>query len=224
VFWLDLLGSTSLLMKWLSKEWLLKYSVDLLLRNLSALRDLGIPRARLAVMLRQKPSLIMQRPEKIQALIDRVDACGVPRGSGMYLWALVVLHGVRPAAFQTKKAAMMAAIGCTEQEFLAMFRRAPCFLYVSTELLLRKVEFLKDTLGCHRDYIVRNPVLLTFSLTKRMAPRCRTIEALRSRGVDIGKGSPVNAVRLSEAKFMERYILKYIEEAPELLGLYPPKS
>jgi mTERF domain-containing protein, mitochondrial len=223
LFWLDVLGSTRLLMKWLNKEWLLKFSADLLLRNLSTLRGLGIPEARLFGVVRLKPSLIIHTSDKPRALIDRVDACGVPRGSGMYVWALFALHGVSRAAFQAKKDAVMGTIGCTEQEFLAMFRRAPCFLFMSADLLLRKVEFLKDTLGCDADYIVMNPVLLTLSLSKRMVPRCRVIEALRSKGADIGKERLRNVVRLSEAKFMERYILRYSKEAPELHELYPPE-
>ncbi|GJN01587.1 hypothetical protein PR202_ga18864 [Eleusine coracana subsp. coracana] len=224
LLWLDLLGSTRLLMKWLNKDWLLKYSVDFLLRNISAFRVVGVPQERLARMLRLRPSLIMQAPDKLQELIDRADACGVPRGSGMYVWALLALHGVSRATFQAKRDALMGAIGCTEQEFLAMFRRAPCFVSMSTETLQRKVEFLKATVGCHAGDIVRNPMLLTFSLSKRMAPRCRAIEALRSKGVDISKERLVNVLRLPEAKFMERYVLRYSEEAPELLELYPPES
>jgi mTERF domain-containing protein, mitochondrial len=119
LFWLDLLGSTSLLMKWLNKKWILKYSVDLLPRNPSTLRGLGIPQARLVGVLRLKPSLIMQTPDRPRALIDPV---------GMYVWALLALHGVSRAAFRAKNAAVMGGVGCTEQEFLPKFRRAPCFL------------------------------------------------------------------------------------------------
>ena len=73
----------------------------------------------------------------------------------------------------------MCATGCTEQEFLAMFRRAPCFVGMSTELLRRKVEFLIGTAGCGADDIVRNPVVLTDSLSKRMEPRHRGLEGQR---------------------------------------------
>ncbi|XP_062186046.1 uncharacterized protein LOC133889604 [Phragmites australis] len=222
LLWLDLLGSTKLLMKWLNKTWLLKYSVDMLLQNLATLRGHGVPEARLAATVRLKPSLIMQAPDKLRALIGRVEGCGVPRSSGMYVWALFALHSVSDAAFRAKRAAVMRGTGCTEQEFLAMFRRAPCFLFMSEELLRQKVEFLKATVGCGADYIVRNPVLLTLSLSKRMVPRCRAIETLRSKGVDIGNERLVNIVRSSEARFVERYILRYRDQALELLEFYPP--
>ncbi|KAL6651944.1 hypothetical protein ACP70R_010869 [Stipagrostis hirtigluma subsp. patula] len=221
LFWLDLLGSTRLLMKWLARTWLLRYSVHVLLQNLATIRGHGVPEARLAATVRIKPSLIMQTPAKLQALVDRVEACGVPRGSGMYVWALFALHSVSERAFRAKRDAVMRGTGCTEEEFLAMFRRAPCFVFMSAEMLRRKAEFLKDAVGCGADYIVRNPVMFTLSLGKRMLPRCRAVEILKARGVDVGKERLVNIVRLSEARFVERYIMKYRELAPELLEQYP---
>ncbi|CAO2043918.1 unnamed protein product [Urochloa humidicola] len=116
---------------------------------------------------------------------------------------------------------MMCGTGCTE-EFLAMFRRAPCFLKLSAEMLQRKVEFLVGTVGCGADHIVRNPVLLAYSLKKRMVPRGRAMEALKARGTDVGRERLVNIVSASEARFVQRYILRYSVRAPELLELYPP--
>lgn len=223
LFWLDLLGSTRLLMKWLNKAWLLKYSVDVLLQNLSTLRGHGVPDSRVTVAVRLQPTLIMQAPAKFQALLDRVEARGIRPSSGMYIWSFFALHNVSARAFRAKKVAVMLAAGCTEEEFAAMFRRGPCFMFMSAELLRRKVEFLRATVGCSSEYLVKNPVLLTLSLDKRMIPRCRAIETLQSKGVDIGKTNMVNIVRLPEDRFVGKYILKYKEELPELLELYPPK-
>jgi mTERF domain-containing protein len=118
----------------------------------------------------------------------------------------------------------VGAAGCTEEEFDAMFRRAPCLVFVPAALLRRKVEFLMAEAGCDATHIVTNPVLLTLSLGKRMAPRCRVVEALRSRGVGIGKKANLGSVmRYPEDKFVERYVLRYKEEVPELLELYPPR-
>lgn len=60
------------------------------------------------------------------------------------------------------------------------------------------------------------------SLSKRMEPRCRAIEALKARGVDVGRKRLVAIMTTSEARFLERYILRYSHQAPELLELYPP--
>jgi mTERF domain-containing protein len=209
-------------MKCLAKKWLLKYIVDWLKDSMSTLRGHGVPEARLVATVQQRPELIMRSPARLRALAARVDACGVPRGSWMYAWALLALHCVSDAAFRAKMAAVMCATGCKEQEFLAMFRRAPCFVGMSTELLRRKVEFLIGTAGCGADDIVRNPVLLTYSLSKRMEPRCRAIEALKARGVDVGEERLTTILRKPEARFMERYILRYSHQVPELLELYPP--
>ncbi|CAN6241069.1 unnamed protein product [Urochloa humidicola] len=172
LLWLDLLGSARLLMKFLAKTWLLKHSADALLRNLDALRGYGVPEARLAATVRLKPSLILQSPAKLDALAARVDACGVPRGSG-------IVRVCAPGTAQRQRRSVPGQEGRRDardrvhrgEEFLAMFRRAPCFLFLSVEMLRRKVEFLVGTVRCGADYIVRNPVLLTYSLDKRMVPR-----------------------------------------------------
>ncbi|KAL5213732.1 hypothetical protein ABZP36_002884 [Zizania latifolia] len=224
LFWLDLLGSTKLLMKWLNKAWLLQYSIDLLLRNMSTLRSLGVPDGRITTTVRLQPTLITQTAAKFQKLIDQAALCGITPSSGMYMWVLFTLHNVSEGTFRAKKAAVMSAAGCTEQEFAAMFRRAPCFMCMPAELLRQKVEFLVATARCSTEYIVKNPVLLTLSLSKRMVPRCRVIETLQSRGVDIRKRTNLSTiVRLSEAKFVERFIFRHKQEVPELLELYPPR-
>ncbi|KAG8066422.1 hypothetical protein GUJ93_ZPchr0004g38495 [Zizania palustris] len=224
LFWLDLLGSTKLLMKWLNKVWLLQYSVDLLLRNMYTLRSLGVPDDRITTTVRLQPALIMPTPAKFQKLIDKAALCGITPSSGMYMWVLFTLRNVSEGTFRAKKAAVMSATGCTEQEFAAMFRRAPCFMGMPAELLRQKVEFLVATARCTTEYIVKNPVLLTFSLSKRMVPRCRVIETLQSRGIDIRKRMNVSTImKLSEAKFVERFILRHKQEVPELLELYPPR-
>lgn len=105
-----------------------------------------------------------------------------------------MLHSISDDVFRAKTAAaVMRATGCTEQEFLAMFRRAPCFVCMSAELL-------------------RHKVLLTYSLSKR----------LKARGVDVGNERLVTILRKPEARFMERYILRYSHQVPEFLDLYPP--
>jgi mTERF domain-containing protein len=220
LLWLDLLGSTTLLMKWLAKTWLLKYTVELLLKNLATLRAVGVREARLTALVRLCPTVIMMSPAKLKALVDRVEACAgaVPPGSGMYTWCLFALHNIGDRAFEAKKAAVTRGLGCTDEEFAAMFRRAPCFMFTSEEVLRRKVEFLRT--ACGTGCVVSNPVLLTFSVDKRMAPRLRVLQALQSRGMVIRKTSLGTVVRLPEAVFVERYIQKYKKDVPELLELY----
>jgi mTERF domain-containing protein len=81
-----------------------------------------------------------------------------------------------------------------------------------------------DTFGCGADYIVRNPVLLTLTSASASgwSRGCRAIEALKARGVDVGEERLTTILRKTEARFMERYMLRYSHQAPELLELYPP--
>ena len=75
------------------------------------------------------------------------------------------------------------AVHCAIRQILKKRHRG----WVRTGASVREGRTPFFSVGCGADHIVRDPVLLTLSLSKRMVPRCRAIEALKARGVDIGK-------------------------------------
>ncbi|XP_008804493.2 transcription termination factor MTERF15, mitochondrial-like [Phoenix dactylifera] len=219
--WKNLLGSTDLLMKFFKKnQWLLGYSVEkTILPNISLLRDCGITDERLAMIVRKRPTFITQRMESLRALVDRVEELKIPRSSGLFMWALQILRMVSRDRFQAKME-LMKSFGWSESEFLAAFRKAPVFLSVSEKVMRRKMEFLVKEAGCETSYLALNPVLLMYSLEKRLIPRVRALEILKAKGLLRRKPKLHSIMSLSEEDFINKYVLCHKVEGPKLHKLY----
>ncbi|RVX19096.1 hypothetical protein CK203_008735 [Vitis vinifera] len=85
----------------------------------------------------------------------------------------------------------------------------------------------------HRDYLVnmgwqpaaiaRVPVALFFNLERRIVPRCSVVKVLLLKGLvkkDLCLGT---FLKLTERAFMDRFIIKYEKDVPQLLDVYHGK-
>ncbi|XP_010937029.1 transcription termination factor MTERF8, chloroplastic [Elaeis guineensis] len=219
--WRDLLGSDECLKKFLKgDQWLLGRSIERTIQpNLSVLKDCGISDQRITLVLKKNPRLIVQKPDSLRALIDRAKELGVLPGSSMFHWALWVLFIVGKEKFNAKLE-VLRGFGWSEAEFLAAFRKAPPFLTGSVSSMREKMDFLVREVGCAPSYVARRPVLLTLSLAKRLIPRNRYLEALKSKELRGGEYDVYTAMACSEKKFSQYYVLQHINKFPELNELY----
>ena len=219
--WRGLLGSDEHLKKFFKgNRWLLGPSIEKTIQpNLSVLKDCGISDQRITLLLKDRPGFIVQKPDALRALIDRAKGLGVHPGSTMFHWALWVLYKVRQEKFDAKLEAMRG-FGWSEAEFLAAFRKAPVFLTISVSTLRDKIDFLVREAGCTPSYVARNPVLLTLSLAKRLIPRNRYLEALKSKVLHGGQYDVRTAMVSSEKRFLQYYVLRHVDKFPELNELY----
>ncbi|XP_010937024.1 uncharacterized protein [Elaeis guineensis] len=219
--WRDLLGSNELLIKRLKRnQWLFGYSIaKTILPNLSLLRACGISDKRISSVAKQRPSIVCQKTESLQALADRVEGLGVSRHSGMFVWTLLSLHSVSRTTFEAKKK-LMKSLGWSDSEFLSACRRQAPFLSKSAKTIQRKMEFLVKETGCEPSYVARYPELLMMSLEKRLVPRRHVMEMMKSKGLHGGAFQLATIMKLSEKKFTEEFVLCYKEKAPELHDWY----
>ncbi|XP_010939369.1 uncharacterized protein [Elaeis guineensis] len=219
--WRKLFGSMELLKKFLKrKNRFLWWSIEKrILPNLSLLRDYGIPDKRISLMVKRGPSLIARRPDSLRHLVGRVEELGVPPHSGMFAWVLPTLHTFSKARFAAKME-LMRSFGWSESEFLTAFSKAPCMLNVSKKMMQRKMEFLVKEAGCTPSYVARFPVLLMCSLDKRLVPRYRAIEILKSKGLHTRKHDLYRIMCVSEKDFFEKFILCHKEKVPELHEMF----
>ncbi|CAL9180437.1 unnamed protein product [Musa hybrid cultivar] len=219
--WESLLGSRELVLKHLKKTTRFFHSsVEKTLHpNQKFLRDeCGIPEERLSVVLRSHPQLISQKPESLQGLVARADELGMPRQSRMFLWTLNILQRVSKERFEAK-GEFMRRFGWSESEFSSAVRKAPNFIGVSLDMLRRKVEFFVNVVGCTPSFIADKSYLLLFSLQKRVIPRFRVTEMLKSKGLLTGQAKFTYILALSDTKFLEKFVLPHKENVPELLDI-----
>lgn len=101
-----------------------------------------------------------------------------------------------------------------------MFARRPLCLALSRENIRRTVDFYLNTASIAREVIVGQPILLKYSVEKRLRPRHSVITVLQSKGLLKKRNSIVVPFKISEKSFLEKYVMKHLEQVPHLMEIY----
>ncbi|TKW20571.1 hypothetical protein SEVIR_4G097500v4 [Setaria viridis] len=97
-------------------------------------------------------------------------------------------------------------LGCSESELSIAISKMPSILGISDENLTRKIEFLVNEVGMEPQYILERPVLLGYSLEKRLLPQHRVMKALQAKGL-----LNSNRTYFTLANMVDAFILKFID-------------
>ncbi|WOL08672.1 hypothetical protein Cni_G17425 [Canna indica] len=219
--WESLLGSRELLLKHLKKHtWFFSSSIDKRVRpNLKFLKDeCGISEKRISLVVRKNPSFIVQKTDSLRALVVRADEMGLPRQSGMFMWILYIFCMVSKEKFKSH-VKFLRSLGWSDSELSAAIKKQPSFLCLSPEALQGRMDYFVKDVGCTPSYIAQRPKLLMLSMEKRVIPRLRVIGMLESKGLLTGRLHLSYILTVTDAKFLERFVLPNKEKVPKLLDI-----
>ena len=101
-----------------------------------------------------------------------------------------------------------------------MISKVPKLLQSTEEFLGRKMEFLMEQAGCGMIDVVHNPTLLTYSMEKRLIPRCVVRKMLMLKGLPVANKAFVSFMQPSEKDFLEKFVLPYEHAIPGLGQAY----
>lgn len=189
------------------------------LPNLEFLRDeCGISEDRVSQAARHRPRFLGQKPEALHALVDRADELGMSRQSRMYLWTLYILQTVSKEKVKAKRNLSMS-LGWTQAEFSEAFRKSPSFLCLSVDELRKKMHFYVKEVGFTPPLIAKSPSLFIYSLKKRVIPRFRLVEMLKSIKLWTVKCKFASLLTFSDKKLVEKFVIPYKEEVPEVVKI-----
>lgn len=221
-FWRALFGTNEKLLRAITKDQYLLTSnlAKKVLPNVSLLRKCSISDDRIGKMILQVPRFITKNPDSIKDAIERTEALGVPRGSGMFWKVLLTFARISRATFDAKFK-FLQSLGWSESEILSAIRQAPSLLGLSQKRIHDSMEFLLKEVGHESSYIASSPVLLLYSLQRRLIPRHHVLRTLNQEKL-IGSGYKLlsSAAALSDDKFIERFILPHGEKVPWLHEAY----
>ena len=155
----------------------------------------------------------------MEALLKRVQELGFPRGSVLFVRAFVSLSCVRLDMFKAKME-VFKSFGWSERDVLVALRKYPHLICLSRENIWEKMEFLVGRAGCELTCIASRPMLLTFSLEKRLMPRHHVMNILKSSKLVELEMSFYTVMILSEKQFVERIIRRNMAQMPELHDNY----
>ncbi|RWV85193.1 hypothetical protein GW17_00053033 [Ensete ventricosum] len=217
-FWRSLLGSDERLIK-ASRRNLILLTCSLPQKiepNISILRECGISKQCIADFVVKVPWLICRSNKYIKEAIKHVEELGVSRDCKMFPHILLSASLSR-SKFNAKSATLMS-FGWSQPDIIALVRKCPSIWKYAKKNLSDKMTFLMKEAGCELTYISCRPVLLTYSLEKRLRPRYEVLNYLEQNKLLDKRPDFLTVMMLSEEKFGKKFLFLLREE--KFIALY----
>ncbi|CAL9102665.1 unnamed protein product [Musa textilis] len=116
--------------------------------------------------------------DNLKEVIKYIEELGVPRDSGVYPYALDVLMSLNRSRFDATSATLMS-FGFSQTDIIAAFRKCPYVWKLSKKNICDKMTFLMKEAGFELTSIICCPMILTYSLEKRLRPRYEVMNFLK---------------------------------------------
>lgn len=186
------------------------------------MEKLGVPKDVIMSSINLYTSVFFQRShlfaEKTKNLID----LGLEPTKLVFVQGLAATTQMSESTWQ-HKIEIYKRWGWSDEDLNMAFRKTPVFIRYSEEKIMNVMDFFVNKIGICSSDVLRVPIVLTFSLEKRIIPRSSLVRFLQMKGFVKKEMHMLSFLKLSEMSFLEKYVTKYQEEVPQLLDLYEGK-
>ena len=217
-YYLSLLGSSENLLRVLNQDsYLINSNHERVVQpNVEFLRSCGLGACDIAKVCLAMPRLFTVNPERIRAMVACAEGIGVPRGSGMFRFALMAVSFLSKEKVAGRVEYLKKTFRWSDAEVGIALSKCPVVLRKSRDTLQRRSEFLISELGLEPAYIAHRPTLLAYGLEGRLRPRYYVVKFLKENGLLNHKRDFYKAVTLTEKVFMEKFVCPHKDAAPHL--------
>ncbi|KAL6606907.1 hypothetical protein ACP70R_042560 [Stipagrostis hirtigluma subsp. patula] len=221
-FWVSFFGSLEQLLVALKRNpRILFASLERLVKpNIAHLGQCGLAVRVIAKLCSSNPAVIMSKPERVKEFVLRAEELGVPCSSPMFKYAVSVASWHSEEKVAAKLELLERTLGWSKDEITTVVSKQPLILGISEEYLLRKIHFLINEVGVEPQQIVKNPVLLMYSLEKRLVPRHRVMKVLQEKGLLKSDISIFILAYMGEKTFRLKFIDGYKDSVAGLADAY----
>ncbi|CAN1341857.1 Transcription termination factor MTERF5, chloroplastic [Linum perenne] len=196
------------------------------LQNIASQYDsCGIVGSQLSMLFRMQPRIFLSEESRLRDLVSRTLDFGFSVKSRMFVHGLYTVSG-RSCITLERKFAIFSSYGFSKEECMEMFRKAPVLLRFSEEKLKFGMDFYLNTVKLTKNVVVYRPVLLMYSMKDRVVPRYHVLRAVESKGLLEKKKKPnlCTVLSLTNDRFLEKFVCKYLDDAEELFMVYKATS
>ncbi|XP_004305723.1 PREDICTED: uncharacterized protein LOC101300272 [Fragaria vesca subsp. vesca] len=192
-------------------------------RNVSFLRSIKVLESTLNLCRPETLFTMTTDADEFNENVNKVISMGFPPSSCTFVKALYVVS-VMDESKLAQRMKFYRKWGWTEKDVLLAFRKNPPFMCYSELLISKKLDFYMNTMGCLPSDVAGYPDVLTYSLEKRIIPRCSVIRVLQLQGLIAKEDVSINTIlKRREKWFLESFVIKYQEQVPELLSIFQGK-
>ncbi|KAK1317793.1 hypothetical protein QJS10_CPA05g00652 [Acorus calamus] len=191
--------------------------------KIAVLRDHGVPDHRISVMIKQYLRVFLSKYDRFIEALMIVKEMGFDPSSSLFCLALSSIVGTSKLKWEEKKE-LYRSFGWSEDDIISAFKRQPQIMVISKEKIARMMNFFVKESGWGLSIISKSPNLLMFSFEKTIMPRYSVTCVLESHGLLNRDVNFYGICRLKEAKFLEKFVIKYQEKVPQVMQAYQGKT
>ncbi|XP_031253822.1 transcription termination factor MTERF6, chloroplastic/mitochondrial-like [Pistacia vera] len=143
--------------------------------NIALLKDIGVPQSRISFLVTHIPGAACSKHSKFCKVVNKVKEMGFNPTQTVFVMAVGAINQLKESVWESKLE-VYRRWGWSEDEILAAFRRHPHCMQLSEKKITRAMDFLVNKMGWLSRDISKMPIILNYSLEKRIAPRCLVIQ------------------------------------------------
>ncbi|KAF5752218.1 putative Mitochondrial transcription termination factor family protein [Tripterygium wilfordii] len=189
--------------------------------NINVLKENGVPESNIATIVYHHPRIFFTKPDQFRETVEEVKRMGLEPRMFAFVAAVRVLRAMSKLTWK-KKIDVYKKCGWSEERIVMAFRTNPFLMMLSENKIMGMMDYFVNVMGLESSFISERPGLLVYSLKKRVVPRGSVAQVLLSKG--LVKASCLSILIGSrENVFLEKFVYRYQEEAPQLLKIYTDK-
>ena len=189
--------------------------------NIAILKEVGVPMSNISFLVTCHPTAVSQNNEKFSRSVKMVMEMRFDPMRVTFLKAVQVMVETSESKWEHKMD-VYRQWGLTDEQIMSMFRLDPFCMQSSMKKVSSVMDFLVNKTDWEPAAIARYPTVILRSLEKKIIPRCSVVKVLQMKGL-VKKDLCLSFLCKSEKDFLDKFVLKYEQDVPELLNVYQGK-
>jgi mTERF domain-containing protein, mitochondrial len=223
LFWRELVGNCDQgLLKLIQKNaTLIKYDIDKhVVLRVNLLNEYGFSNEDIVKLLGRGYCYFIGRSmDVLKQILQYIEELGIPGGSRMFVLAFKSVGSYKKDILVRKVEFFKISYGWSQEEVSSAFKKLPSVFALSPYKVKTNMNYLVQKAMMEPRSIASQPLLLAFSLEKRLLPRHNVMSILAAKGM-MKNWSLTSACCGTEKEFLEKFVEPYKKDMPELADAY----
>jgi mTERF domain-containing protein, mitochondrial len=218
-FWIPVFGSVDKLLQALKMNpGLFDMDLEKVAKpNLALLRERGINVSEFSNEFMSR--IVTRSTSHLQAAFARVDEFGLDQSADVFPHALATFASLSPEKL-AKNIQLLVKLGWSRDDIALAGRKSPRIMGLTEERIRGNLEFLVGDVGLAIPYVARRPVLLLYSVERRLLPRHCLMNFLKAKGLLNAELGFYYFANMAKEKFKENILKHYEKSIPGLAAAY----
>lgn len=182
-----------------------------------------MPKSCLSLLFAHFPEALLQNHDELVETVSEVVEMGFDPKKTVFVLAVHVVSGKGNRSIMERCKEVYSKWGWSEDDIAVAFRKHPNCMILSERKINHTMEYLVKEMEWPARRIAQCPVILFFSLERRIGPRCAVIKVLLNKGLLKRDFSLSTFLLPPEERFLDKFVVGYQDEVPELMSVYRKK-